>query len=216
MTIAYNTDHLQRYFAPGISGLASCNAPDLTGQHSQAPHWLQNLNLNSVFRGAFKDRYRQYALNQLYRAQVAFSDYHEARTLTLHFLRDGRPDNPAVRAYFKAVSRWESCLLNLQMFVDVMNKVKKEFNDEKVFNAGDGSIEERAYELANTVKHWGSHLAADRHSEHHTIPVWLTNDGLQSYQHRIKYGELAEVVAATARVADDLQDPYRFTHPGGA
>jgi len=105
---------------------------------------------------------------------VAFADYHEARSLTAEYLVKGKPDNPASRAYFQAVARWESCLLNLQIFIDVMDKMKKDIKDEPVFKEGDGTLEQRAYGMANTVKHFGSDIFADRHAEEDTIPLWLT------------------------------------------
>jgi len=40
-------------------------------------------------------------LIKIFRAQVAFADYHEARNLVNKFLQPGKPDNPAIRIYFQ-------------------------------------------------------------------------------------------------------------------
>ena len=213
MTISYNTDLLNRHLAPGISEFTSSDAPDITAAHPEAPHWLANHFLNSVFRGTFKNKYRQYAVNQLFRAQVAFADYHEARSLTSAYLSSGKPDSPAIRAYFRAVARWESCLLNLQIFIDVMNKMKKDLKDEPVFKEGDGTPEERAYCIANTVKHFGSDIFAERHAEEDTVPLWLTNAGLKTRTHEISYADLAKLVSEVASAANELQDPKSFAEP---
>ena len=213
MAISYNTALLDSHMAPGISKFTLCDAPDITAVHSQAPHWLANHFLNSVFKGAFKNKYRQYAVNQLFRAQVAFFDYHEARGLTSAYLARGTPDNPNIREYFRAVARWESCLLNLQIFFDVMNKMKKDLKDEPVFKDGDGTSEEQAYYIANTIKHFGSDIAADRHAEEDTVPLWLTNVGLKTRTHQISYANVATLVSAVASVADELQDPTLFAEP---
>ena len=144
---------------------------------------------------------------------MAFADYHEARSLTAEYLVKGKPDNPASRAYFQAVARWESCLLNLQIFIDVMDKMKKDIKDEPVFKEGDGTLEQRAYGMANTVKHFGSDIFADRHAEEDTIPLWLTNTGLKTRLHEVTYHELAKLVSEVATAADELQDPQSFADP---
>jgi len=62
--VSYNTSLLNRFFAPDISELTACDAPDISIQHPEALHWLSNHFLNSVYRGTFKNKYRQYAINQ--------------------------------------------------------------------------------------------------------------------------------------------------------
>ena len=73
MAISYSTALLDRFLAPGISAFTSCDAPDITEAHPVAPLWLANHFLNSTFRGTFKNKYRPYAVNQIFRAQVAFA-----------------------------------------------------------------------------------------------------------------------------------------------
>lgn len=211
--VSYNTSLLNHFLAPDISEFTACDAPDISTQHPEAQHWLSNHFLNSAFRGTFKNKYRQYVINQIFRAQVAFADYHEARNLVNKFLQTGKPDNPAIRIYFQAVARWESCLLNIQIFIDVMNKTKQDFGDEPVFNENDGTIEQRAYCIANTLKHWGSDIFASRHNEEHTIPMWLTNIGLKTHSHIISYGELAKLISEIANTANELQDPLTWAKP---
>lgn len=213
MAITDNPKLLDRHLAPGISSLVTCDAPDISDDHPEAPHWLANNFLNSMFRGTYKNKFRQYAANQIYRAQVAFADYHEARTSTLHFLQAGNPHNPAIRAYFKAVSRWESCLLNLQIFIDVMNRMKKDLGDEPVFKGNDGTAVQRAYGIANVIKHFGSDIAAGRHDERDTVPLWLTNTGFSTRVCELTYQELAKLVSEVAMAANELQDPLSFASP---
>ncbi len=211
--ISYNTTLLNHYIAPEISDFRACDAPDISMHHPEAPHWLSNHFLNSVYRSSFKNKYRQYAVNQIFRAQVAYADYHEARNLTIKFLSIGKPDNPSIRIYFQAVSRWESCLLNLQIFIDLMNKMKQDLKDEPVFKENDGTFEQRAYFMANTVKHWGSDVFAGRHRDEHTVPLWLTNTGLKTYSHLITYCELAKLISEIASIANELQDPVSWGIP---
>ena len=211
--ISYNTSLLNQHLAPEISEFTICDAPDISLQHPEASHWLSNHFLNSVFRGTLKNKYRQYAFNQIFRAQVAFADYHEARKLTIDFLSKGKPDSPAIRIYFLAVARWESCLLNIQIFIDVMNKMKQDLGDEPVFIQNDGTAEQRAYCMANRVKHWGDDIFANRHSEKLTIPLWLTNFALKTHLHKITFCELATLVSEIAGIANELQDPLSWAEP---
>ena len=101
-------------------------------------------------------------------------------------------------------------MLNIQIFVDVMNKMKRDLNDQPVFNEGDGTPEQRAYVMANTIKHFGSDVAAGRHEDSETIPLWLTNDGLHTRTIELRYGELARLISQVSTAADELQDPKSF------
>lgn len=212
MVVRFNTDLLDNLIAPGISKFTTCDALDLTEDHPQAAHWLVNHFLNNLFGPKFKNTYRQYAINLLFRAEVAFHDYHEARVATFEYLEKGKPDSPAIRTYFRAISRWESCLLNIQVFIDLINKMHADLGDLPCFTENDGSKEQRAYSMANTVKHWGGDLAKNRHEEHHTIPLWLTNSGLTTRTHQITFGEISESVREISVIADELQSPKSFAN----
>jgi hypothetical protein len=88
--------------------------------------------------------------------------------------------------------------------------MKRELGDTPVFVEGDGSRDQRAYAIANTIKHWGADVAADRHEEHQTIPVWLVNEGITTRSHQLSFSELAAIVAEVATVANLIQDPKSF------
>lgn len=213
MAVSFNPELLNKLYAPGIAEFTSCDAPDISAAHPEAHHWLANHFLNSMLRAEYKNKFRQYAINQIYRAQAAFADYHEARLLTAEFLNKCQPHNPASRAYFRAISRWESCFLNLQIFIDVMNKMKKDFKDEPVFKEGDGSPAQRAYMIANMVKHWGTEIFAGRHDEGDTVPLWLTNSGLKTRPVEMSFVEVSSLVSEVALVANELQDAKSFAQP---
>lgn len=206
MIIRWYSGVLDRNIAPGISEFTQCDAPDLSASHPQAPHWLANHFLNSVFRGQPKGTYRQYVLNLLFRAQACFHRYHSAQALTLQYLSTGDVQNPAVRIYFSALADWESCFLNVQIFIDVLNKMGA-VGSEPIFTEGDGSPQQRAYGIANTIKHWGSDLARGRHSDEHTVPLWLSNTGFETRANRLTFGELGELIEGVALLANDLQNP---------
>jgi hypothetical protein len=207
MAIRWYSGVLNHNIAPGISEFTECNAPDLSASHPQTPHWLANHFLNSVLRAQITGTYRQYVQNLLFRAQSCFHSYHSAREITFQYLVAGTVHNPAIRTYFLAVTQWETCFLNAQIFIDILNKMGGASRGQPMFLEGDGSIEQRAYGIANTIKHWGSDLAAGRHSEEHTIPLWLANSGFETRINRLTFIELGELVEGIAMLANDLQDP---------
>ena len=94
--------------------------------------------------------------------------------------------------------------------------MKKDLKDEPVFKDGDETLQQRAYALANTVKHYGSDIFADRHAETDTIPLWLTNTGLKTRTVEVTYLELATLVSEVATAAFELQDPLSFGNPDDA
>jgi hypothetical protein len=85
--------------------------------------------------------------------------------------------------------------------------MERDVGGTDVFVENDGSSEQRAYALANSIKHWGGDLAARRHSDEHTIPVWLTNSGFQSRSHQLTFHEIGGLIGDIAKLANELQDP---------
>jgi hypothetical protein len=88
--------------------------------------------------------------------------------------------------------------------------MKQEFKDEPVFKEGDGTPEQRAYAIANKIKHFGSDVAAEKHGESDSVPMWLTNGGVCTRTTELKFAELANLVSEVAAAADELQGPKSF------
>ena len=210
MSGSFSRECLNLYLAPDIADFTQFDAPDISSKYPGASHWIANHFLNSIFRGSYTGKFKQYAINHLYRAQVAFSDYHEARLLTKQFIEAGKPHAPNVRFYFRALSRWETCLLNTQISIDTLNKINSEFNGDKIFDGGEDSKEARAYLIANKIKHFGGDIRKGSCTEAETVPMWLTNSGLSTRDYEISYEELSEIISSIAILADELQDPISF------
>lgn len=203
MTIQYNLDLLERFIVPGISKFEKADIPDLQPQYNQHPYWLTNYFLNCVFSAQYKPPMQQYAFNAIYRTQMAFKDYHEARDLTHSYLINTKPDNPTIRQYFEALSRWESCILNWQILVDLYNKMFK----IPAFKKLDKSPDQRAYTIANNIKHWGSKINNGDAAENLTVPLWLMNDGFNTLGEFLSYEELSLLMSQAAQLADEIQNP---------
>ncbi len=206
MTVQFNVDLLEKYIAPSISKFNKAEIPDLRQMNDQYLYWLTNHFLDSSLSSAFASPMRQYAFNAIYRVQAAFKDYHEARDLTYNYLRITISDNPAIKAYFDALSRWESCFLNWAILIDIYYKM----SDSKAFEKGDGSPEQRAYDISNAIKHCGDAIKRGEHGENLTVPVWLENDGFHSREYVVSYQEFSNLISEAAKFANELQNPRGF------
>lgn len=206
MATQFNTDLLERFVAPGITSFDQAEIPDLRQVHDQHPYWLANHFLESILATAYQGFYRQYVFNSLYRIQTAFSSYHEARDLTGKYLSITILDNPAIGAYFQALAKWETCFLNWQILVEIFNKMSK----EHLFQADDGSAEQRAYSISNAIKHTGKFIARGDYNNGALIPLWLSNNGFHSLESFISYQELGNLMLDAAKFADELQSPRQF------
>ncbi|MBC6952472.1 hypothetical protein DWB58_31565 [candidate division KSB1 bacterium] len=206
MTVQFNVDLLERYIAPNISKFNEAEIPDLRQVYDQHLYWVTNHFLDSSLSGAFASPMRQYAFNAIFRVQSAFKDYHEARDLTYNYLQITIPDNPAIRAYFDTLSRWESCFLNWAILIDIYYKM----SGSKAFEKGDGSVEQRAYDISNAIKHCGDAIKRGEHGASLTVPVWLENDGFHSREFIVSYQEFGDLISEAAKFANELQNPRGF------
>ncbi len=199
----WNPALLNRLLAPGIAEFSICEIPDFRETHKESQHWLANHFLNNVFHGEFSANNRQFAVNLIFRAQACFSLYHGARDSTMQFIAESAKHNPKTKLYFAAIANWEACFLNHQIFIDVLSKMI----GNNIFEPNDNSPEQRAYEMANTIKHWGGAIKRNEHHVNDTIPMWLNNDGFSTRDYNVSYVEFGELVNDMAKVANDLQDP---------
>lgn len=206
MTIQFNSDLLEKYIAPNISQFNVAEIPDLRQVYDQHLYWLTNHFLNSSLSGAFTSPMRQYAFNAIYRIQNAFRDYHEARELTYKYLSITNSNNPAIKPYFDALSRWESCFLNWAILVDIFSKMII----SKAFEKADGSPDQRAYDMSNAIKHCGDAIRRGEHDASLTVPLWLENAGFRSRELFISYQEFSQLMSQAADFANELQNPRGF------
>jgi hypothetical protein len=201
----WNLAILSKFIAPDIAEFTSAVIPDLTDRFPQAPYWVVNHFLNNALRAAFKDRWRQVVLAYIRRSHNAFVAYHDARSRTLDYLDGNEPHNPRVGRYFDAVSSWENFALQTSMAIDLFHWLNQ---GQGAFAKNDGSKEQRLYEIANLVKHTASAVSSGQCTESDTVPLWLSNRGLHSFNLSVTYAEASEILVDVAVLADDYQDPH--------
>ncbi len=190
---------MDKYVAPGFSAFTAATIPDMSAVSQEQEHWLANFILSSWSRPAMDDQ-RSTLFNFLRRTQAAFREYQEARRLTLAHLADGRPN--AVSGYIAAIDHWEQFLSHADRAWAVLVKGKP-----ILFDKGDGSIVQRLNLLYNRTKHVETAINSGQLPPGGTLPVWLTNDGLEAVDAKLSFAEIAEVLTDLAKWADAAQDP---------
>lgn len=213
----WNSNILDTLIAPGISTFRAANIPDIAGRFPQAEHWLGNHFLNNFFRGSFADdRARQLAMGFLRRAQLAHVAYRDARRLTLAYLDGNDPDNPRIGPYYEAIARWEQFAIEISIALDIFRWLNHLDGGPAAFVKGDGSDEDRIYDIANKVKHAGEHIARRRYGITFMVPLWLTDDGLNAIGTLVTFQQAFEIISEMAELADRLQDPKAFAEQAKA
>ena len=143
------------------------------------------------------DDMRRTLFNFLRRTEAAFREYEVARQMTLNHLA-----NPNHNEYIKAIGHWEQFLSQADRAWVVFVRGKK-----VLFAPNDGSVFQRLNLLYNRTKHLETAINSGQLPPDGTIPVWLTNDGLQAVDGKLTFAEIAEILTDLAKWADAAQDP---------
>lgn len=211
MTIQYAESVLTELVAPTAHLLRSPEIPDLESDFPESAHWVSNWFLNSLMRARFKPPFHQLVAAYLHRTKTAFGSFHRARRKAIAIAQAGVDSKPG--AYLAATEDWESCVLNLQMAMEVFAKIDASWNEHRNPGTPDASI----WTMANHVKHYGestlarvSQLAGGGGTVP-VLPLWFDDSGLHSVGKNgnatVSYKDLAAFVHSTACVANELQDP---------
>jgi hypothetical protein len=192
-------DFMDKFVAPGYSGFTAATIPDVSAVSRERGHWLTNFILSgSGFRGvSLDDGTRRTLFNFLRRTEAAFHEYEAAREFTLAHLA-----KPNHKEYVKAIDRWEQFLSQADRAWFVLVRRQK-----LLFVEDDGSVFQRLHLLYNRTKHLETAIKSGQLPPDGTIPVWLTNDGLQAVDGKLTFAEIAEILVDLAKWADAAQDP---------
>jgi hypothetical protein len=181
MAVTYSTQILDTHIAPGVSSFTQAEIPDMSTWDKESPHYVTNFFLNSAFTATFAPPMNAYAYNLLRRVQYAFSEHHLARESTLRFLSTG---GQSPRPYVDALFHWENFLGQAWHAYALLITAW----EGKAFDKGDGSVEQRLNALYNQMKHVESRIDNNQMIPGATVPVWLTNMGLQSVDAALREG----------------------------
>jgi hypothetical protein len=112
------------------------------------------------------------------------------------------PNPDAVSEYIEAIGHWEQFLSQADRARAVLVRGEK-----ILFVKDDGSVFQRLNFLYNVTKHLESAIKAGQLPPDGTLPVWLTNDGLQAVDEELTFAEISAILTDLAKWADAAQDP---------
>jgi hypothetical protein len=197
MQLQPTNDYMDRFVAPGYSAFTAATIPDMSAASQEQEHWVANFILNGSMRVTLDDDTRRTWYNFLRRAESAFLEYEEAKRLTLDHIA-----SPAAHRYIRAIGRWEQFLSEAYRAWAVLVKGEK-----VLFDKDDGSVLQRLNLFYNLTKHVESAIKSGQLPPNGTLPVWLTNDGLEAVDAELTFTEMAEILTDLAKWADAVQDP---------
>lgn len=201
----WHPDLLNRHIAPGIADFTACEIPDLAPEFERASSWISTLFMVSALQSEYKGNARQFVSNIVFRGHACFELYHQARDTTMEFIAKSSLHSPRLLTYYRAARTWEACLINLQVLTEVVTKL----SGKRMYVPADGSVLQRAYDMANLVKHWGKAINSGAHDEGDTLPLWLSNAGLVSRPYSLSYLEIAELIRDAAEAAEQVYNPIK-------
>lgn len=191
--------HIDREF----SAFTSAEIPD-PESFSSGRYWMADYFLNSTLRSRFTGRWHQLTMGLIWRAQLCLKHYSAARLETLEYVDGHDPGQPKLGTYFRALAEWEAFIVNAMLAIDYINQ----FNGTHAFDKGDGSIDQRVYDIGIHIKHMQDRVARGKVDHGATMPIVLTNGGLKSSSDLIvSYAEMFKLLEELGAVAGELKDP---------
>lgn len=189
-----------RFVAPKLSLLSACGAEPLQLNESKADHWLANFVLTSSLRFQIEELQRQLIFTLLRKVDGAVIEYDAGRSyLSEHLHSDAAV---GVQAYSRALLKFELTMaLTYQAWLLVKQLLPQ---PPSLFQDGDGSEFERLNRLYNRWKHADEHIEKGLYASDSTLPVWITNAGLESTDSHIEFEELRSLIHSLSRIADAL------------
>jgi hypothetical protein len=188
---------MDTFVAPHYSAFTAATIPEVPVEDQAQEHWVANFLLNASLRARLDSDTQRAFYNFLRRAEAAYSEYGEARQLTIDHLAD-----PGARRYIRAIGQWERFLSDFDRAWEVLVRGKP-----VLFEKNDGSIFQRLRRLYNCTKHIEFGDEPPEPGSSAILPVWLTNDGLEAIDAKMAFAEIADLLTDLAKWAGAVQDP---------
>lgn len=187
-----------KFVAPRLSKLTQCHVPDMSQHDSQCMDWITNYVLNTSLRVNVPQPQRAFHFMFLRRSETAFYEYDNARNCLDEYVKHKR-----LYRFIRAVHHFESFLSQAWQGYEILRRLL----DRRVFEKGDGSPHERLHILHCKSKHSDSAIERGEVPGDTTMPIWLTNDGIECAEATLSYEEMSEVLVELASCAAQLSNP---------
>jgi len=196
--LSYSTGLLNS-FAPHISELTECNAPDMMDFTKFSRTWIHNYILNSTFgTSRFHEPFYQLALAYMRRTESAFQEYYSARNSLITYISGPKEK---VSHYFERLYHFEQ---SISLIYQAYMILRKFLPNPKLYTSGDGSELDRLDILYNFIKHADAKLEKKNFPKEYSSHVWLTNTGISCIESTILYTELSDLLSDIANGAKEL------------
>lgn len=198
--LSYSTGLLNS-FAPHITELTECHAPDMADFAQPSRAWIHNYILNSSFGASYDDPFRQMALVYMRRTESAFQEYYSARSSLIAYINGPREN---VSQYFESLHHFEQLI---SLIYQAYMLLRKFLHNHKIYTSGDGSELDKLDSLYNFIKHADGKLEKKHFPENASSHVWLTNTGISCIKATILYTELSDLLSDIANGAKRFGNP---------
>ena len=154
--------------------------------------------MNSLFRVDIKQPQRSFFFAFLRRTENAFYEYDNARRSLLAYI-----EQKDLYQFLRAVYHFESFLSQAWQGYTILGRLLS----KKPFEQGEDSPLERLNVLHNKSKHTDSAIESGEVPGDTTMPIWLTNEGIECAEAALTYQEMREILVDLAAYATRLSNP---------
>jgi hypothetical protein len=198
-TMRYAGHLLDKYGAPKLSELTTCNAPAL----EEPPNYLGSFVLNSIFLVAYPELLGRLVLIFGRRVIHAVNEYRTGRELLFSYLEQLKQTNSHFLLAMRATTYFEHCIASLCQAAALLGRIQETVQPDLQVAEKD-EREERLIRIWNRSKHFDEDIVAKKLANADiTAPVWLTNEGISSEKASVTFDELHSVLSS-------LLDALRF------
>ncbi|MGE7662988.1 hypothetical protein ACQKL6_14990 [Peribacillus sp. NPDC097197] len=192
---------LNNFVAPKLAQLTQKSAPEVISQVQQHQYWIPNFILTSMLRIKVSDENQKYVINILRRVSNAINEYESGRNMLESYLSVKRE---SISKYFLSVFHFENSITQTYQALMLLKTMS---NIEKLFEKEDGSLLQRINNIYNHIKHLNERIENSKIPEGYTIPMWITNFGLESPNAEVNFEEFASCLIELGTCANKLSNP---------
>jgi len=190
---------MDTFIAPRLSELTKAIAPDLHSCTKEYGNWVINFILNTIFRVRTIEQNRQLIMYFLRKVEGAFQEYHEGRYFLENYIKNC---NKAISSYFHSLRHFEAAMiLAYQAYETIRMMIKKD-----LFIKENGTPLQRLNRLQNLSKHANKELSRSDFSGEFNISIWLTNEGIESYDTTLSFSEFSFLLIELAKSAEVISN----------
>lgn len=188
----YFLDHFVAY---DLSKLNLCCFPVLSIEHNK---WLNHFILNSAFKYKYENSSKGNRFNFIRKIQNAIISYELGKKALEEYL--SLPRN-TISPYFISLFHFEDCI---GQCYEAYRSIQALLNGKKLFDSADGTVLSKINSIHNTSKHMDERILNGEMPEDATIPIWISNNGVETKECSLKGPELNKYLIESYNLSEKL------------